>query len=139
MKIHSIIAGTLSIVLAFPCCGKRPKNFFSFEQKEEKAISTRMSLPAVRNMCYIKNAPHNKLVWDAITSPNLIGYNVYCFLPTAFIPKKPANSAPLKNPFFLLRNGDEDTQKEEYSIVRGVFNIDGKTQEGPSSHLYKIF
>lgn len=125
--------GLLSLIISFPACGKRPKNFFSFEEKVQKEVLERSMFPSIKNLFYKKIRDSSLVWWNHLQSQNLVGYNIYRFSAQGFIPKKPLNKEPLIKPEFL--DLDVIVNVIPYYIVRGVFLVDGKMQEGPSSPI----
>ena len=67
-------------------------------------------------------------------TPKILGYNVYKFLKTRFIPKHPINKKPIPNNSFLDTTS-ESTKNHFCYAVRAVFLIDNKELEGPLSQV----
>lgn len=80
-----------------------------------------------------------KLSWHPvdrfIDSGELVGYNLYKFVHTAFIPRKSLNKKILKQTHYLDPHPPKPGQPKFCYLVRPVFIIHGKTIEGPASRV----
>jgi len=70
-----------------------------------------------------------KISWKEISHKDLIGYNIYQFSKSGFVPKLPLNKNPIQNNYYISE------KKNSCFLVRGVFKIDEQISEGPSSNI----
>ena len=130
LKLLALLA-----LLELSGCGRKNNNFLVFENKEKEVKVNKLTLPSVRNIS-LTGKPHETIIsWDKIdnAAPNggtLIGYNLYRFIKTAFIPKNPINTQIIKKNYFV----DFYLDNSCYT-VRGLFKIGGKLVEGPASKI----
>ena len=126
------------LVLCLPGCGRKKRYFLSFDSKQETEKVNRLTLPAIKGASYKKNGPDFELSWrkpDFVEkNRTLVGYNVYKFTTTSFVPKKPINRAPLKTTFYKEKLNKEGNKNICY-LVRALFLIREKTIEGPASQI----
>ena len=132
----------LFAILTFGC-GRKNNNFLVFDKEKVLTKINKLTLPSVRNLKI-----HNKtlltktlLTWKPIKNDikktELLGYNVYKFSRTAFVPKKPINKKIIKKPEFLDMY-KQKKQTEVCYIVRAVFKIDNRIIEGPASKIVAL-
>jgi|GEM_PF-1459816 hypothetical protein len=144
---HPVVTGCLVIfmIIVTPQCGKKKKNIFSFNEHQKKEKINRLSLPSPQNIKYEENENGIFITWKKINkeniptfqnenTPKILGYNVYKFLKTRFIPKHPINKKPIPNNSFLDTTS-ESTKNHFCYAVRAVFLIDNKELEGPLSQV----
>lgn len=126
-------ASWLAIVvtaLTLSNCGRKNNNFFCFDPKNKEVKINRLTFSSVRGLSLTKKNNFVSITWDPIIgAKNLIGYNVYLFSKTSFIPKKPINNQLIKKTSFVFYT----IQKEECFVVRAVFKVEKNIIEGPTS------
>lgn len=122
----------LGIMLCFAHCGKRSKNFFNFDPPAPPAHLKRFDFPSIKKSD-AHACPHGiEITWEEISHEQLVGYNVYRFFHDSFIPHRPLNKIPLVTHSFF----DEAFYKTPpHYIIRGVFFVDDKIVQGPSSKV----
>ncbi len=132
----------LILVISISGCGRKKRDFLSFDSKQETEKVNRLTLPAIKGFGYKKNCldPDSQLElsWNAPDfvekNRTLIGYNVYKFTTTSFVPKKPINRTPLKTTFYQEKL-NRDSHKNVCFLIRALFLIREKTVEGPASQI----
>jgi len=137
IKMYLIFAVPLCMI----GCGRKNNSFLNFEKKEKVIKVNRLTLPSVKNITLSQNQNGTHfLQWTPVASKNtqriLVGYNIYRFIQTAFIPRKPLNKQPIKENFYhdTTLHGSK-TKKIICYVVRSVFKIKGKKFEGPLSNI----
>ena len=151
----------LVILVLLQACGRKNNNFLVFAPAKKETKINKLTLPAVKNVT-LTSTPQKtlKLTWNHVTpparSPNdkpteLLGYAVYRFSRSAFIPKKPLQKRDVqskKSRISTTKNWYDDAsyqktfedqgvrspEKEQICyIVRPVFMIGQTVIEGPTS------
>jgi len=134
-KLFFIII-TISLLVA---CGRKNNNFLVFVPKEKIVKINKLTLPVVQGV-KIKQLKEGstQIVWyplnTHINHAELIGYNAYKFAQTAFIPRKPINKQPIKQPSYIDTSKNKNHLQYCY-LVRALFITHGKTIEGPASKI----
>jgi len=132
---------TLLLLLMIANCGRKNNSFFNFGKKEPTVKINKLSLPSVRRLKATKQDEDTILLkWQPAqptsTDRELVGYNIYKFARTSFIPKKPLNKSPIKETF--LQEKIKTAKKNCVAVcyaIRPVFRIEGKIFEGPLSEI----
>ena len=116
------------VFLIFTGCGRRQRGFFDFSSKAKKIKINKIELPVVQNLSveYINSGC--QLKWNHLSDRNIklneyiaefVGYNIYKFVDSGFIPKYPINEqVELNNSFF-----DENISCSFYYLIRAVFKV----------------
>ena len=114
-------------------CGRKHHNFLDFSNKKREPKFNRLSLPAVQNLTVKKEGGIVTLRWKKILDAwRLSKYNIYKFIRTAFIPKKPINKIPLTKTHYIDKS---KTASNTCYLVRPVFTIKGRQVVGPGSKI----
>lgn len=126
MKRLSIIG--IAIILTFSGCGRKKTNLFSFPPIPTTSPTKKIekfSLPIVTNVTIEKNT----LSWHILEHSELIGYNIYQFLPNGVVRQKPLNKKPITDTSIPII-------PEKYCyLIRAVFEINNQVVEGPASKI----
>jgi len=125
------------LCLFLSSCGRKNNTFLVFASKKKVVKINRLTLPAVRGLRIAQTKQGATLIsWLPVEvsgdNIELVGYNLYKFVPTAFIPRKPVNKHPTTKLSYL----DSNTVNYCY-LVRAVFLARGKTVEGPASKILR--
>ena len=110
---------------------------FVFKEQNKEGLIQRLSLPSIKELALKKEGSEIHLSWNPIeslrTDVTLLGYNIYQFCPSSFIPRSPLNDIPLQQAFFIDSSPEIDSPL--YYIVRGVFDYKKTGYLGPSSNV----
>jgi len=136
----------LLLIFGISGCGRKKRDFLSFDSKPETEKVNRLTLPAIKGIGYKKKGldpdSNIELSWSAPDfvekNRTLVGYNVYKFTTTSFVPKKPINRTPLKTTFYREKL-NKDGHKNVCFLVRALFLIRKKTIEGPASQIVCMY
>lgn len=134
-----LLVATLALLIA-PGCGRKNSSFLNFNKSKPAVKVNPLTLPAVRGLTAARISDEIvEVCWQPVINPamDLQGYNLYRFVRTAFIPKKPLNKEPIQDKNFR----DNLTNKKDVAfcyVVRPVFKIEGKNFEGPLSQVVCI-
>ncbi len=149
--IFFINIGLIFLFLFFGCARKQ-KNIFDFSEKEKVKIN-KLTLPVVQFLQAEKKGNDIFLTWQKINNDfNLnenkskvffVGYNVYRFVDSGFVPRKPLNKRPLTLNNFcdvgvLEPKGNHSSEFSYCYLVRAVFKIKDKNYQGPASQIICI-
>ena len=141
--------------LLFLGCGRKPKNFYDFTPSQKIKIN-KLNLPVIKGLNAQKIDKGVLLSWNSIDSVQVekeidklplifLGYNVYRFVSSGFIPRKALNKFIVTENQFL-----DEIKLEKLSycyLVRAVFKIipsaqqtelsfpDARLIEGPASQV----
>ena len=116
------------LILLLPSCGKKRRNFFTYQEKNVNDKFNRLTLPSIKGL----HLDNDTIRWVPIKHGKFIGYNVYKFPPGKFIPKNPVNVEPLKSTNFVTKS---KTKRSYCYVIRGVFSVENKLTEGPTSKI----
>lgn len=133
------------MILLFAGCGRKNTNFLVFNASEKKKRVNRLTLPNIHGLAGTIKKDVVTLTWKPCDTTKLnkndefLGYRVYKFLKTGFIPKKSVGKRIFTEPVFEEKRTNNKTF---CYLVRGVFLVSGvtppaagKTIEGPSSKI----
>ena len=142
--LKSIFA-ILALLLLFPCCGKKQKNIFVFNESPSQKKVKCCSLPAPTAISAMQENTGIKISWNPVgkkiknpdnTPIDVLGYNIYKFSSKQPIPHSHLNDKPIKSHFFLDSTVDHLQYKlTPYYIIHGIFSVNGITVEGPGSQI----
>jgi hypothetical protein len=132
---HLFIA---SILVGLSGCGRKPRDFFQFEQPESNAPAiSKLSFNAPRNGKAIADGSTVKLSWSSVTTAKgatLAGYNIYRFYKNGFISKTPINRKPIKTTAALYHK--KPGELPAYFVIRALFILPNQEKlEGPTSKV----
>ncbi len=120
----------LVLLLLFPQCGKKRRNFFTYNQTSRSSKINKLNFPTVKGVWIEKFQNKNRITWFSIKHENLIGYNVYHFSKNKFIRKQPVNKHIITKTIFV----DKSKHTACY-VIRGIFKINNILIEGPASQI----
>lgn len=123
----------LGVILLFSSCGRKNAHFFVFEKAKKTEKINKLSLPMPRNFKAVFKKNRTELTWTKPQENNLIGYNIYRFIETGFIRRKPINKKPITKESYI----DLAPPHPACYLVRGIFHINNQSIEGPSSIIAK--
>ena len=126
----------LLLLLLITSCGRKNNNFFVFSKKDTSKKINKLTLPVIRRLKASAKDKTVMLSWKKVKHKNLVGYNVYRFVHTAFIPREPINKEPITQEKFI--DNIKKTKSKICYLIRAVFLIQNKTIEGPASRIYAI-
>lgn len=123
-------------LLLLSSCGRKNNNFFVFTKKEKPQKINRLTLPVVKGLKITHHENHTvTLAWYTVKHENVIGYNLYRFVRTAFIPRKPLNKKPITQETFTETIPKSIRDHKICYVIRAVFLIQNKIIEGPTSKV----
>ena len=146
MKTLYLVTCAVTMLLATGCARKNP-NFFVFNQTQKEEALKPLMLPMIKKPVVIKNTEGNKISWMPLTleetqsflpDTQFVGYNVYRFTATSFIPCTPCNENPLENNWYLDIPRKKDCTKKYYYLVKAVFKHNETIIEGPGSKIITL-
>ncbi|MFH1644365.1 MAG: hypothetical protein ABIA74_04285 [bacterium] len=136
----------LFIFFLFFGCARKQKNIFDFSKKDKIKIN-KLSLPIPKNLDLEKKGEDIFLLWQDVKNDlylnddeykiTFVGYNIYRFVHSGFIPKNPLNKKPIKINNFC----DKEIVKIQNNycyLIRAVFEIQNKIIQGPASKIICI-
>ena len=146
--IFFVYVGIILPFLFFGCARKQ-KNIFDFSEKEKTSFN-KLNFPVVNFLSAEKKGNNVFLSWQKIKDDfNLnqdkskvifVGYNIYRFIESGFVPKNPLNKKPLVSNNFcdvnVLKFKNNNCSIFSYCyLIRAVFKIQDKVYLGPSSRV----
>ena len=134
-------------------CGRKPKQLYSHKESVKSYPYSRLTLPIVTNISATKSGGEVLARWVPLPqeptpppriherveldhTPRFIGYNLYRFAKTGFIPKNPINNKLILSPQY--RDIPPSDNYQWYYLIRAVFFVYGKKIEGPASKIARL-
>lgn len=142
VQAHLILLNIL-LLLNTGCARKNP-HFFEFKEQTITTNFKTLALPMVKKLTISQTPTHNALSWQALQSkeyqamhPKLefVGYNLYRFTPSSFIPSKPLNEIPLTTPTFNDQFNKKHSNKIYCYMIKAVFMHQEELITGPGSRI----